>query len=339
MDYLTFLLAIFHAYKALCGETFWDTTVQLAENMTLECVYPFQDTLTQMEWFKINATQKESVAIFHPSFGIHVREAYHGRVHFLNSNVTPSDMTLSFLNATEADMGLYSCLLHTFPRGSWEKVVQVVSPGSFETAVSSDKHVLSKPGGNITLTCPLHMKWPLQEVRWEKIQPHQIDLLTNCNLSQGRSYALKYRRQVESNCSEEASSSIVLPLVTASDSGLYRCLIKASTGENDTYVLRLTVTHGKMDYQYILFIVGGAVILSLFVILITAAIVISCHRRRKRKQVLFEETWDTQNKAMNNSRNPISVKEPPDGTTEDIYVNYPTFSRRPKTRIQTFPLV
>ncbi|KAG8521178.1 CD226 antigen [Galemys pyrenaicus] len=84
-----------------------------------------------MEWFKINATQKKSIAIFHPSLGISIREPYYGRVHFLNSNMT-NDMTLSFLNASEADEGFYSCFLHTFPRGTWEKVIQVVSSGVTE---------------------------------------------------------------------------------------------------------------------------------------------------------------------------------------------------------------
>ncbi|KAG8521181.1 CD226 antigen [Galemys pyrenaicus] len=157
------------------------------------------------------------------------------------------------------------------PGGLWRE-------DSFEIVLSSDSHVVSKPGRNVTLTCPLQTKWPVQEVRWEKIQPHQIDFLTNCNLSQGRSYGLKYRRKVESNCSEEARSSIMLPFITVADSGLYRCLFIASTGENETFVTRLTVTHGKIDNQYILFMVGGTVLFLLLVILITAAIVISCNR-------------------------------------------------------------
>ncbi|XP_037364314.1 CD226 antigen [Talpa occidentalis] len=332
MDYFTLFLALFHAYKALCAEMLWDTMVRLAENMTLECVYPFMDNLTQVEWFKVNATQKESIAIFHPSYGISIREPYDGRVHFLNSTMTPNDMTLSFLNASDADVGFYSCFLHTFPRGTWEKVIQVVSSDSFDIAVSPSNHVVSKTGENITLTCPLQTKWPVQEVRWEKIQPHQIDLLTNCSLSQGRSYGLKYRRQIESNCSEEVGTSIGLPLVTATDSGLYRCLFRASTGENETFVMRLTVTQDKMDYQYIFFVAAGTVLLWLFVVLITMVISYN-RRRRKRKRVLFEASGDTQNKATNNYRNPISTNEPPDGTTEDVYVNYPTFSHRPKTRI------
>uniref|UniRef100_A0A8C4MZ56 CD226 molecule n=1 Tax=Equus asinus asinus TaxID=83772 RepID=A0A8C4MZ56_EQUAS len=178
MDYLIFLLAILHVYKVLCEEKFWDTTVKLAKNMTLECVYPSTDTLTQMEWFKVNAMEKESLVIFNPTYGAIIRQPYADRVYFSNSTVTPNDMTLSFHNASEADVGFYSCFLHTFPHGPWEKVIQVVPPDSFEIDAPSNSHILSEPGKNVTLTCQLQMKWPLQQVTWEKIQPHQIDLLT-----------------------------------------------------------------------------------------------------------------------------------------------------------------
>ncbi|XP_070368979.1 CD226 antigen isoform X2 [Equus asinus] len=206
---------------------------------------------------------------------------------------------------------------------------------SFEIDAPSNSHILSEPGKNVTLTCQLQMKWPLQQVTWEKIQPHQIDLLTTCNLSQGKSYTSKFRRQILSNCSQGMRrASIVLPHVTASDSGLYRCRFKASTGENETFVMKLTITDGKTDNRHILFVAGGTVLLLLFVILITTIIVILYKRRRRReKRVLVKESWDTQNKASNNYRSPIFTNQPSGDAREDIYVNYPTFSRRPKTRV------
>ncbi|XP_073069308.1 CD226 antigen isoform X1 [Manis javanica] len=335
MDYLTFLLAFLQVYKALCEEMFWDTTVKLAENMTLECVYPSMDTLTQMEWFKINTTEKESIAIFSPTYGVIIREPYAGRVDFLNATPPPNDMTLSFNNASDADVGFYSCSLHTFPHGPWEKVIRVVPSESFEKAVPSNSHMVSERGKNITLTCQLPVKWSVQQVMWEKIQPHQIDLLTSCNLSQGRGHISKYRRQILSSCHQGMGSmSITVPHLVASDSGLYRCSLQASTGEGEGFVVRLTVTDGKTDNQYILFVAGGTVLLLLFVILITTIIVISYNRRRPRqKRGLFEESWNIQNKASNNYRSPVSTNQPSDGATEDVYVNYPTFSRRPKARV------
>ncbi|XP_012513043.1 PREDICTED: CD226 antigen [Propithecus coquereli] len=335
MDYFAFLLAILHVYKALCEEIFWDTTVKLAENMTLECVYPSTDILTQMEWFKINLMEREAIAIFSPTHGVIIREPYADRVSFLNSTMAPNDITLSFHNASEADVGYYSCFLHTFPQGTWEKVIQVVPPDSFDIAVPSTSHVISEPGKNVTLLCQLQTKWPVQQVTWEKIQPHQIDLLTCCNLFQGRNYTSKYQRQILTTCTQGSRGSfIIIPNVTVSDSGFYRCCFQASTGENETFVVRLTVTDGKTNNQYILFMAGGTVLLLLFVILITTVIVISYNRRRRRqKRDLCKDFWDTQKKAPNNSRSPTSANPPTDDAREDIYVNYPAFSRRPKARV------
>ena len=117
--------------SALCEEMIWDTTVKLAENMSLECIYSSLDTLTQMEWLKINTTNRELMAIFSPTYGLSVRPPYSGRVYFLNSTMAPNDMTLSFHNVSEADVGFYSCFLHTFPYGHWEKVIQVVASGEW----------------------------------------------------------------------------------------------------------------------------------------------------------------------------------------------------------------
>ncbi|XP_029787066.1 CD226 antigen [Suricata suricatta] len=116
----------------------------------------------------------------------------------------------------------------------------------FEMAVPSNSHVVSEPGQNITLTCQLPTRWPVQQVTWERIQPHQIDLLTSCNLSQGKSYTSKYQRRVLSDCRPGMRSAfIIMPHVGASDSGLYRCGFKARTGENETFVIRFTVTDGE----------------------------------------------------------------------------------------------
>nr|KAF6421868.1 CD226 molecule [Rousettus aegyptiacus] len=247
MDYLTFLLAVLHVHKALCAETFHDTTVKLAKNMTLECVYPSGGTLTQVEWFKVNETEKESIAIFNPTYGMVIRTPYAEKVYFLNSTTDLNDMALSFHNASEADVGLYSCVLETFPQGSWEKTVQVVPSESFEGAISWNSHVVSESGKNITLSCELPTRQPAQRATWEKIQAHQIDHLTSCNLSQGRGYASRYRRRILTNCSQGATRAVLtLPHVTAWDAGLYRCSSEASTGENATFVIRLAVTDDEV---------------------------------------------------------------------------------------------
>ncbi|XP_013366789.1 PREDICTED: CD226 antigen isoform X2 [Chinchilla lanigera] len=327
MDCLAFLLVILQAYKALCEETFWDTTVRLAESMTLECVYPLMDEVTQAEWFKTVGEQKQSMAIFNPDHGVAIRKPYENKVHFLNSTKARKDVTLSFHNASDTDVGSYSCLIHTFPSGPWEKTVQVVQTDSFEIQLRKHSHMVVSPG-NVKLSFKLHMNWSAQQITWEKIQPHQIDLLTHCNLSRGKSFS-KYRKQMLTNCTQGIRSSfIIIPNATASDSGLYRCCFISSTGQNETFLIRLTITDGETHNQYII----AAVLLFLFVILIVTIVIYYNKRRRRKKNVPAKNSSDTQSKVGNNYRRPISTHQPVGDANEDIYVNYPSFARRPKPR-------
>lgn len=106
--------------------------------MTLECAYPSVGSLTQMEWFKVGAAEKESMAIFNPTYGMVIRTPYAGKVSFLNATADLDDTTLlSFRNASEADVGLYSCVLESFPQGAWEKTVRVVPSGKYGPGLPS----------------------------------------------------------------------------------------------------------------------------------------------------------------------------------------------------------
>uniref|UniRef100_A0A8C6W8M4 CD226 antigen n=1 Tax=Nannospalax galili TaxID=1026970 RepID=A0A8C6W8M4_NANGA len=207
-----------------------------------------------------------------------------------------------------------------------------VHKDSFETATPSNSHIITEPGQNVTLTYQLQSNWPVEQVTWEKVQPHQIDILAFCNLSQGRSYSSKYLRHTWSNCSQGGTKSfLVIPNAIIADLGLYRCHFKASTGEKETFVIRLMVTEGKANKQHILFIVGGTASL-MFVVLITIIVILYNRRRRRQASMPVKESRDKQSKVVTNYRSPTSTNQSMDEEKEDIYVNYPTFSRRPKPR-------
>lgn len=333
MAYFTWLLAILHVHKALCEETLWDTTVRLSETMTLECVYPLTHNLTQVEWTKNTGTKTVSIAVYNPNHNMHIESNYLHRVHFLNSTVGFRNMSLSFYNASEADIGIYSCLFHAFPNGPWEKKIKVVWSDSFEIAAPSDSYLSAEPGQDVTLTCQLPRTWPVQQVIWEKVQPHQVDILASCNLSQETRYTSKYLRQTRSNCSQGSMKSIlIIPNAMAADSGLYRCRSEAITGKNKSFVIRLIITDGGTNKHFILPIVGGLVSL-LLVILIIIIFILYNRKRRRQVRIPLKEPRDKQSKVATNCRSPTSPIQSTDDEKEDIYVNYPTFSRRPKPRL------
>ncbi|XP_072460227.1 CD226 antigen [Notamacropus eugenii] len=324
---LPFLFVILQAHKALSEEEFVDTTVKLAKNMIFECIYPGSDFISQAEWFKMTMTGEDSMAIFSPKFGERIRTDYFSRVHFLNANMTTNDVSLFIHNASEADLGRYYCSLQLFPLGHWKKVIKVVQTDGFEIGVPSNSHMVSEPGKNVTFTFQTHMASPLKHVTWERIRPHQIDHLTSCNLDNGKSYGLKYQRKILLSCSQEMkSSSIVIQNVTASDSGFYQCCLTTNTGENETFVMRLTVTAEKTDYQIVFFMVGGA---ALVLILAISIIFISFCCRRKR---VSKALWDTQSQTSKNYGRSVIPDETECYKEEDIYVNCPVFSQRPNPR-------
>nr|XP_034374315.1 CD226 antigen isoform X2 [Arvicanthis niloticus] len=215
---------------------------------------------------------------------------------------------------------------------TWLLAILHVHKDSFEIAAPLDSYLSAKPGQNVTLNCQLQRTWPVQQVIWEKVQPHQVDILASCNLSQGTRYTSKYLRQTWSNCSQESMESVlIIPYAMASDSGLYRCRSEASTEKTKTFVIRLIITDGGTNKHFILPIVGGLASL-LLVILIIIVIILYNRKRRRQVRTPLKEPRDKQSKVATNCRSPTSPFQSTDDEKEDIYVNYPTFSQRPKPR-------
>lgn len=93
--------------------------------MVLECLCPWQGTLSTVSWTK--PPNKDSIAVFHPEYGKSFSYHYQERIEFLRR--TPMDGSISLRNVTHQDIGLYYCSVQTYPQGSWMKSFQVEDLG------------------------------------------------------------------------------------------------------------------------------------------------------------------------------------------------------------------
>ncbi|XP_034618434.1 CD226 antigen isoform X2 [Trachemys scripta elegans] len=354
MDYLACLIVVLQLSETTGEGRFVDATVKLTNNMNLECVYPKTDGMTQMSWVKSITTGKETIAVSHPLYGVHIEDKYKDRVRFINTS--SRDKSLNFMKTTEADMGFYLCSI-TFPDGVWEKVVEVIQSDSFEVSVPPTNHTIIEPGGNVTLRCPYSVGSLVQQVMWERIKADRMDTIVLCNLSEGKTYGSDYQERAMIDCATQESDILVIQNVTSSDSGIYRCRY----GGNKTHVMSLTVTseitpctssQNQEEYKqttldhhwHILLIAGGAAASLLLLVTILIISITAVYRKKKKRRrimkVLSKALYSTQTRpsnsygrsnfcgAQNNRRGVASVS----GAMDEIYINYRDFSRKPKTR-------
>ncbi|KFP18222.1 CD226 antigen, partial [Egretta garzetta] len=225
----------------LCGTNvegkFVDSTVKLTEKVKLECIYPNKAVIIQTSWLKLNVTHKENIAVLHPIYGIHIEDKYNGRIYF--ENVSREDKSLSFIKSTLEDVGLYFCSIVTYPDGIWEKAIEIIQPADvFEVSEKQNNPVFTKPGGNVTFTCPYKIGDAVQQLMWEKIKGDQVDTIVLCDSSGKQSFGSDFKERTLVDCSAQANSMIIIQNITASDFAMYRCM---ATGRNKTYVMSFTV--------------------------------------------------------------------------------------------------
>ncbi|XP_075777156.1 CD226 antigen isoform X2 [Pelodiscus sinensis] len=312
--------------------------------MNLECIYPKTANITQMSWVKSIATDKETIAVFHPRYGVYIQDQYKDRVRFINAS--SKGKSLNFIKTTEADMGFYFCSI-TFADGIWEKVIQVIPSDSFKVPpVPPANHVITEPGENVTLRCPFRVGGLVQQVTWERIKVDRRDTVVLCNLSEGKTYGSDYQEHAIIDCAPQKSSILVLQNVSAYDSGIYRCHYSLTNGANKTHVMSLTVTSATLDHHWhVLLVAGGAsaTLLLLVTILIITITLVYCRKKKRRRimKVLSKTLQSTQTRPSNSygrsnfhgtpnvRRGEASIS----GQSDEIYVNYRDFSRKPKTRV------
>ncbi|KFQ83623.1 CD226 antigen, partial [Phoenicopterus ruber ruber] len=234
------LAALLIVVLLLCGTNVEgksvDSTVKLTEKVKLECIYPKQAAIIQTSWMKLNVTHKENIAVLHPIYGIHIEDKYNGRIYF--ENASREDKSLSFIESTLEDVGLYLCSIVTYPDGVWEKVIEIIQPDAFEVSEKQNHVVFTKPGGNVAFTCPYKIGDSVQQVMWERIKADRVDIVVLCTLSGKQSFGSDFKERALVDCSDQGNSMVVIQNITASDFATYRCV---ATGRNKTYVRSFTV--------------------------------------------------------------------------------------------------
>ncbi|NXL85464.1 CD226 protein, partial [Alectura lathami] len=238
MDHTAFLMVVLQLYRTNVEGKFVDSTVKLSEKMKLECMYPRRAVITQTAWMKHNVTHKENIAVLHPVHGIHIGDKYKGRIYF--ENTSREDKSLFFNHTTLEDVGLYICSIVTYPDGVWEKVIEIIQPAdAFETSERQNNYVFTKPGGNVSITCPYNTGDSVKQVKWERITADRTDTIALCNPLGGRRFGSDFKTRALVVCSGQASSTVVIQNVTASDFATYRCM---ATGRNGSisYVMSFT---------------------------------------------------------------------------------------------------
>ncbi|KAK4828153.1 hypothetical protein QYF61_024068 [Mycteria americana] len=242
---------------------------------------------------------------------------------------------------------------------------------AFEVSEKQNNPVFTKPGGNVTFTCPYKIGDSVQQVMWERIKADQVDTIALCNSSGKQSFGSDFEARTLVDCSDQANSMIVIQNITASDFATYRCI---ATGRNKTYVKSFTIagcflpisfviksscwfiqTTNHIYYNcilatgdpkwFIIYIAGGiSAAVLLLVFLLIFCITTAYRKKKKRKRIteaLSKALYSTQTQLANSYgrsnfhgtwNTERRGEESSFRQTEEIYVNCKNVSHKPKKR-------
>lgn len=128
------LLLIYYFFVligALTGPVVVDQKVSaiLGKNATLKCFVTVKENITQISWEKQKYGTTDTVAVFHPKYGISIQESYSGRVVF--TNPSSKDATILITKVRFSDSGNYICKVVTFPLGNYQETSTVIVIGMY----------------------------------------------------------------------------------------------------------------------------------------------------------------------------------------------------------------
>uniref|UniRef100_W5M748 CD226 molecule n=1 Tax=Lepisosteus oculatus TaxID=7918 RepID=W5M748_LEPOC len=310
-----------------------DSVVKLETNTTLTCTCPWSGNLSQISWEKRTDSQKEKVAVYHTTYGLHEFGKYKGRVKFLKS--LPLDGSILITQTTEEDLGLYQCSVHSFPKGSWTKDIRVEKTAVDIDGSENRSEVVVEKGHNFTLRCHYVQNGTVHQVTFEKLGEKSKDTIALCNFSDGNFTGSDYKQRILLNCSSIQASLLIMN-ITDKDGGIYRCRLRTNSG-NQTTTLSLSLLKwaGLPNMNLIFYAGAGAAGFIVLVILVATTLVYQ--NRRKKKRMKTRDKFQVVKKRQLNNYEQASVydrmkKKAKHQDTDEIYVNIPNPPRRTKKK-------
>ncbi|XP_049604682.1 CD226 antigen isoform X2 [Syngnathus scovelli] len=248
-------LVLFPFLQGACADTappeIETVTIHLQEGMILDCLCPWDGNLTMVSWTKDPDTN--SIAVFHPDYGVATTYHYRERIEFLRS--TPMDGSITMKNVTHQDIGLYHCSVQTFPQGPWIRNIQVEDLDGPPVEDNEDNgevmeagaHMTAETSGNLSVECNQQRNGTIvHQAMVEHMafgQPWVI--IGICKRVEGGVLSEDYSERGQVTCQQNLDVSLQLTAVAQEDGGLYRCSFSTDTGLQTNTVMVTVLPSGR----------------------------------------------------------------------------------------------
>ncbi|XP_072119619.1 nectin-3-like protein isoform X2 [Mobula birostris] len=138
----------------------------LGKNVTLKCFVTVKENVTQISWEKQERGTTDTVAVFHPKYGISIQGDYSGRAEF--TNPSSKDATIVITKVRFSDSGNYICKVVTFPLGNYQEtstVTVIVEPTI--TVGAGPEPLVDGANATVAAVCTAANGKPEAIVSWE----------------------------------------------------------------------------------------------------------------------------------------------------------------------------
>ncbi|XP_022600027.1 CD226 antigen isoform X1 [Seriola dumerili] len=347
-DHWYFVVLIFLPFLKVAVQQKEAVTVRLEEGMVLDCLCPWDGNLSMVSWTKV--PDKYPIAVFHPEYGVAFSHHYRRRVEFLRT--TPMDGSISMMNVTHQDIGLYHCSVQTFPQGPWTRNVQVEdldeppeeeediteapSPLTPEVTVA-DIELEAEQNSNLTIGCNHKHNGTIHQVILERM-PHSQPwgIIGVCKKVEMGLVSEDYSDRGTVSCADSLDVSLHLTGVVLDDGGFYRCTFSTDVGVQTTTVLLSVAIPGGFSlsvYMMFIYIGAGTAVLVLFIVISIVALRQRKKNRREEYRVKLHPSQRQPNLYENIPMCPRITKKSRQIRTCPVYANLQTVQSH-KTRRQ-----